>query len=403
MFRDAGWPIYLVLLMALSASALGLVAVSLSAARSNAAWLLSAMVLLASAAVVLLALGGMHLDLRAVSNAVAMVNPSDREIILREGYKESRYCLTLGLVFAALPTVLGVISSALASLGPDQSKREGAFAAMGLLALSWVAGGYSWSQPIPGRELTPAQRDVLHLNDEFNAGRGYSACQKLAEFSEQVDRNDFPEFRTLQEQCSQQAISGQLRPGRTMDNGDAALLDQRVDLLGVLAQSKVFDQDLHAKLNDAWVQQRPPTATAPAGNATSTGAMGRVFGGLGVSDTDVAAAFAQAEGVKVATHTDAEAGPLTQEAITRVFRTRSSTFRYCYERELQKYPDLKGKVEISLGIGSDGKVQQASIRSSSLNDQAVHDCLIHQAKTMVFPKSSGTTNVSFPLVFTRPD
>jgi len=64
------------------------------------------------------------------------------------------------------------------------------------------------------------------------------------------------------------------------------------------------------------------------------------------------------------------------EAIQEVLLSHVPAIRYCYERELKRNPTLKGKLVVRITVGPDGKVQNASIFSSTLNNDRVERCIL---------------------------
>jgi hypothetical protein len=72
----------------------------------------------------------------------------------------------------------------------------------------------------------------------------------------------------------------------------------------------------------------------------------------------------------------------------------------CYETELEKFPGLRGKVDVSFVVGTDGTVRDASVLRDSLQVPEVGECLARLAETWVLPdKPSRASPVSFPFVF----
>ena len=64
------------------------------------------------------------------------------------------------------------------------------------------------------------------------------------------------------------------------------------------------------------------------------------------------------------------------EAIQEVLLAHVPAIRYCYERELKRDPDLKGKVSVRITVGPDGTVKNATIVSSTLNNERVERCIL---------------------------
>ena len=94
-------------------------------------------------------------------------------------------------------------------------------------------------------------------------------------------------------------------------------------------------------------------------------------------------------------------GSLSSKEIEEVIRRNLKRFRYCYSRELQRHPNLSGKVALKFVIAKDGTVSSAAVKSSSLNNETVHACMVRTMLTLNFPKprGGGVVFVSYPFVF----
>ncbi|MFN3198060.1 MAG: AgmX/PglI C-terminal domain-containing protein [Bradymonadia bacterium] len=89
-----------------------------------------------------------------------------------------------------------------------------------------------------------------------------------------------------------------------------------------------------------------------------------------------------------------------QSDILKVVNRRQRGLQYCYEKELQRNPELQGKVSMSWRIGLDGKVMKVLIESSSLGSPTVEGCMKRNISRWRFPKpNGGICQVKFPFVF----
>ncbi len=94
-------------------------------------------------------------------------------------------------------------------------------------------------------------------------------------------------------------------------------------------------------------------------------------------------------------------GSLSADAIRQVVQKNLKKIKLCYNRELSKNPDLKGKIEVSFDIGPDGKVKNYKIKSSSMKNKTVEDCMLKRIRRFKFPKpEKGSVKVVYPFVFT---
>lgn len=96
---------------------------------------------------------------------------------------------------------------------------------------------------------------------------------------------------------------------------------------------------------------------------------------------------------------DADGG-LSKEQVNRVVMSHKAALKYCYEKELQRKPNLEGKVELYWVIGSDGDVERVKVTTSTMADAEVESCMQRQVKNWRFPKATAPTIVSrYPFFF----
>jgi hypothetical protein len=96
-------------------------------------------------------------------------------------------------------------------------------------------------------------------------------------------------------------------------------------------------------------------------------------------------------------------GALDPALIDQVIQRHMSQIKYCYARQLNQNPDLGGKISIKFVIANDGSVSNGQVKTSTMNNDAVEDCMVRQFHRMQFPppKGNGIVVVSYPFVFTR--
>ena len=82
-------------------------------------------------------------------------------------------------------------------------------------------------------------------------------------------------------------------------------------------------------------------------------------------------------------------GTISAAEANKVFRRYDGGMRKCYERSLKKRPGLRGKVKLSVVVGSSGKVSRVNANSVSLRDGNVNSCMETLAKRMTFPPPKG--------------
>lgn len=95
-------------------------------------------------------------------------------------------------------------------------------------------------------------------------------------------------------------------------------------------------------------------------------------------------------------------GGLSKEVIGEVIRRHANQIKYCYETELQKSPDLQGKVEVSFTIDGSGSVSQAVATHDDVgSNRAVSNCMVQRIRRWRFPepKGGGQVLVTYPWIF----
>ncbi|MEM9075213.1 MAG: AgmX/PglI C-terminal domain-containing protein [Myxococcota bacterium] len=143
-----------------------------------------------------------------------------------------------------------------------------------------------------------------------------------------------------------------------------------------------------------------PGALFGAGNV-GTG-QGRGRGGLGMGMGGVGARGRKSREVMVSvTRGMARVnGYLSAEQINRVVRANQAAVRYCYEVEVQRQPNLRGRVEINWRINLQGAVTSSRVARSTLRNPRVEGCIVRQVRRWRFPRpDGGEVNVTYPFIF----
>ena len=94
-------------------------------------------------------------------------------------------------------------------------------------------------------------------------------------------------------------------------------------------------------------------------------------------------------------------GSLDRSVIQRVMRRNQSAVRRCYERELQRAPNLAGRVTVRFEIAPTGRVASAQVAGDTLGNAGVSECIVREVRRWVFPQpeGGGSVTVSYPLYF----
>lgn len=125
------------------------------------------------------------------------------------------------------------------------------------------------------------------------------------------------------------------------------------------------------------------------------------FGGTGKLGLSTSAIGAKGTGKGYGKLPAAVSEGLDREVVDNIVRQRKDRIRLCYERQLNFYPKLTGKLTIHFVIGKAGAVEAANILDDTMQNEAVRTCLINEVQTWTFPKPQGGSRVTvdYPFVF----
>ncbi|MEM9189704.1 MAG: AgmX/PglI C-terminal domain-containing protein [Myxococcota bacterium] len=92
-------------------------------------------------------------------------------------------------------------------------------------------------------------------------------------------------------------------------------------------------------------------------------------------------------------------GSLDVDIVRRIVRRHAARYRFCYEQELQRDPNIEGRVRVRFTIGVDGDVVQSAIAGNTTGSSSVGECLVRGMRRMRFPTPEGVVIVDQPVVF----
>jgi hypothetical protein len=94
-------------------------------------------------------------------------------------------------------------------------------------------------------------------------------------------------------------------------------------------------------------------------------------------------------------------GGLDKDVIDAIIRKRQDAVRLCYERQLNFYPTLSGKIAVQFVIGKRGEVLSANAIEDTMHNASVASCLINEVRSWNFPPPRGGTlvKIEYPFVF----
>ncbi len=92
---------------------------------------------------------------------------------------------------------------------------------------------------------------------------------------------------------------------------------------------------------------------------------------------------------------------LTKDEVGEVIHKHMSEIRYCYETAMMRTPDIEGKLIVDFTIGGNGMVKATAVKTSTIPDPRLDDCILRRLVTWKFPLPKGGIDVavSYPFIF----
>jgi hypothetical protein len=90
---------------------------------------------------------------------------------------------------------------------------------------------------------------------------------------------------------------------------------------------------------------------------------------------------------------------LSKEAIQKTFKQGLPAIELCYQKALEKKPNIQGEATFQLIIDSKGRVTKVHLVSSKLNDKNLEQCIIQKIKGLTFPTPEGIEKVTVTVSF----
>ncbi len=95
-------------------------------------------------------------------------------------------------------------------------------------------------------------------------------------------------------------------------------------------------------------------------------------------------------------------GSLDKSDIAKIVINRNAVkYMKCYNDAVLNQPELTGKIVVNFIISSEGRIDKASIKRSSINNKTMEECVRNVFSKMLFPdpKGGGIVIVTQPLIF----
>ncbi len=92
---------------------------------------------------------------------------------------------------------------------------------------------------------------------------------------------------------------------------------------------------------------------------------------------------------------------LTKDEVGQIIHKHMKEIRYCYETAMVRSPDIEGKLVVHFTIGNAGSVRSTGVRSSTVPDQRLDDCVLGRLAHWKFPNPKGGIEVAvtYPFIF----
>lgn len=92
-------------------------------------------------------------------------------------------------------------------------------------------------------------------------------------------------------------------------------------------------------------------------------------------------------------------GSINHQAVAGVFARRKGAIKACYEKELRRNPDLKGRITLRFTIGTSGRITNISVSQNTTGDDAIASCIIDRVQSWKFdPPSGGAVTFTYPFI-----
>jgi TonB family protein len=94
-------------------------------------------------------------------------------------------------------------------------------------------------------------------------------------------------------------------------------------------------------------------------------------------------------------------GSLDKELIRKVIHANRGQIRFCYESQLNRHPNINGKVAVKFVISPTGAVSTSSVAQSTVGNAELEACVAGRVRTWMFPKpkGGGVVIVTYPFIF----
>ncbi|MCY4444643.1 MAG: AgmX/PglI C-terminal domain-containing protein [Proteobacteria bacterium] len=94
-------------------------------------------------------------------------------------------------------------------------------------------------------------------------------------------------------------------------------------------------------------------------------------------------------------------GGLNSGVVTKVIRANHNAIRHCYEKQLQRNPNARGRIKARFVIGANGRVVSVTKIQDTVGSSELIGCIFQKVRTWKFPKPAGgqKVTVTYPWAF----
>ncbi|OFZ54893.1 MAG: hypothetical protein A2428_11755 [Bdellovibrionales bacterium RIFOXYC1_FULL_54_43] len=259
----------------------------------------------------------------------------------------------------------------------------------------FIALCFIWPKPPAETELVPPQFTKIVMGPQKPAGQEDAGGSEKKGTTKIQDAAVVQAFRA---KALRNSINGLLKGGMTR------LLAQSDIVVGTRNSAnarKLFDSKssaLQATGAEIGLMNAKNVQVGSIGGAGGAG------GGTGVGYGKGQHAGIQGQGNSLVSldlgNTSVEEG-LTKEQVGEVIHKHLSEIRYCYEAAMLRASGIEGRLIVNFTIGGNGVVKSSEVKSSTLPDPALDDCILRRLNTWKFPEPKGRieVGVSYPFIF----
>jgi TonB family protein len=256
------------------------------------------------------------------------------------------------------------------------------------MVMTWL-----WPKPkYDSLELIPAQYAKIVMTKP-TASKKTAAAAEAAPLAASAPKavQNAAVVQAFRAKALNSAVSGLLKGGMT------SLLAQSDFVAGKSNEArKMFDTKSSALASSG------PATGLSADTNIKVASVGGAVGGKGYAKGEHAAVKGQGQAfvsMDIAGITVDEG--LTKDEVGEVIHRHLSEVRYCYESAMIRTPDLEGKLMVNFTIGGNGIIKSTEVKSSTVPDPRLDDCILRRLTTWKFPNPRGAIDVAvtYPFIF----